>query len=122
MLDARLRLPLRSRLVATAREFPTLVVATAAAPATREAALARSGVEVGAGRSGRAPAGVDLGAALRLLGARGVTRVFSEGGPRVGSRLIALGLADEVVLFTARQAARPARPAGARRRRPRRAR
>ena len=35
------------------------------------------------------------------LSARGVTRVFSEGGPRVAARLIALGLADEVVIFTA---------------------
>ena len=39
--------------------------------------------------------------ALRALAARGVTRVFSEGGPRVAARLIALGLADEVALITA---------------------
>jgi diaminohydroxyphosphoribosylaminopyrimidine deaminase/5-amino-6-(5-phosphoribosylamino)uracil reductase len=100
VLDSRGELPLGSRLVATAREFPTVVVATAAAPAEREAALAAKGVETA--RVEADPAGgVDLGAALRLLGQRGVTRVFSEGGPRVGSRLIALGLADEVALFTA---------------------
>ena len=39
--------------------------------------------------------------ALKALSARGVTRVFSEGGPSVAARLIALGLADEVVMFTA---------------------
>ena len=60
-----------------------LVVATAAAPAEREVALAATGVETA--RVAADPAGgVDLGAALRLLGQRGVTRVFSEGGPRVG--------------------------------------
>ncbi len=111
VLDARLELPLASRLVATAREFPTLVVATAAAPAEREVALAAAGVETA--RVAADPAGgVDLGAALRLLGQRGVTRVFSEGGPRVGSRLIALGLADEVAVFTAvKPLGRPGLPA-----------
>jgi diaminohydroxyphosphoribosylaminopyrimidine deaminase/5-amino-6-(5-phosphoribosylamino)uracil reductase len=100
VLDSRLELPLGSRLAATAREFPTLVVATAAGSAAREAALAAKGVETA--RVGADPAGgVDLGATLRLLGERGVTRVFSEGGPRVASRLIALGLVDEAALFFA---------------------
>ena len=44
---------------------------------------------------------VDLHHALRALAARGITRVFSEGGPLVAARLIALGLADEVALITA---------------------
>ena len=44
---------------------------------------------------------VDLRAALAILAHRGITRVFSEGGPRVGAALIAQGLADEVVIFTA---------------------
>ena len=44
---------------------------------------------------------VDLHHALRALSARGITRVFSEGGPRVAARLIALKLADEVALITA---------------------
>jgi diaminohydroxyphosphoribosylaminopyrimidine deaminase/5-amino-6-(5-phosphoribosylamino)uracil reductase len=111
VLDAQLDLPLASRLVATAGKFPTLVVTTAAAPAEREAALAAKGVETA--RVEADPAGgVDLGAALRLLGERGVTRVFSEGGPRVGSRLIALRLADEVALFSAvKPLGRPGRPA-----------
>jgi len=111
VLDSRLELSLASRLVATAREFPTLVVTTAAAPAARAAALAANGVETA--RVEADPAGgVDLDAALRLIGQRGVTRVFSEGGPRVASRLIALGLADEVALFTAvKPLGRPGRPA-----------
>ncbi len=111
VLDARLDLPLGSRLVATAREFPTLAIATDAAPTEREAALAAKGVETA--RLAADPAGgVDLGAGLKLLGKRGITRVFSEGGPRVGSRLIALGLADDVALFTAvKPLGRPGQPA-----------
>ena len=42
---------------------------------------------------------LDLRAALGLLAARGISRVFSEGGPRVGAALIAQGLADETILF-----------------------
>src|SRR6202041_2958215 len=44
---------------------------------------------------------VDLHQALRARSGRGITRVFSEGGPMVAARLIALGLADEVALITA---------------------
>ena len=97
-----MRLSPRSRLGATARDFPTLAIATDAASPARARALEAAGVEVervagdGAGH-------VDLSSALRALGRRGVTRVFSEGGPRVGSALIARGLADEVILFTAEQ-------------------
>ena len=43
---------------------------------------------------------IDLHAALRELANRKITRVFSEGGPRIGAELIRLGLADEIVLFT----------------------
>jgi diaminohydroxyphosphoribosylaminopyrimidine deaminase / 5-amino-6-(5-phosphoribosylamino)uracil reductase len=44
---------------------------------------------------------LDLAAALRLLGIRGITRVFSEGGPVVGEALAAAGLADRVIISTA---------------------
>jgi diaminohydroxyphosphoribosylaminopyrimidine deaminase/5-amino-6-(5-phosphoribosylamino)uracil reductase len=100
VLDTRLRLPERSRLAATARDVPTLVIAGRDAPDEAARRLADLGVEVervGADADGR----VDLGEALRTLAERGITRVFSEGGPRVAARLIALGLADEVALITA---------------------
>jgi diaminohydroxyphosphoribosylaminopyrimidine deaminase/5-amino-6-(5-phosphoribosylamino)uracil reductase len=100
VLDANARLPALSRLAASAREFPTLVVAGPQAPSEAVRRLGDSGVEVATvalDPSGR----VDLLEALRLIGRRGVTRVFSEGGPSVGAGLIAAGLADEVALFTA---------------------
>ena len=55
---------------------------------------------------------VDLTGALRVLGNRGVARVFSEGGPTIGAALIQQRLADEVVLLTAQKPlGRPGRPA-----------
>jgi diaminohydroxyphosphoribosylaminopyrimidine deaminase/5-amino-6-(5-phosphoribosylamino)uracil reductase len=98
ILDARLDLPLRSRLVVSAREAPLLALCGEDASPERRDALLAVGVEIApcpldaAGR-------LNLRAALQFLAERGITRVFSEGGPRVGASLIAQGLADEMLLF-----------------------
>jgi diaminohydroxyphosphoribosylaminopyrimidine deaminase/5-amino-6-(5-phosphoribosylamino)uracil reductase len=100
VLDTHLRLAARSRLAVSARDVPTLVIAGPHAPDESARRLAGLGVaieRVGVDAEGR----VDFGQALRALAARGITRVFSEGGPRVAAQLIALGLADEVALITA---------------------
>jgi diaminohydroxyphosphoribosylaminopyrimidine deaminase/5-amino-6-(5-phosphoribosylamino)uracil reductase len=99
VLDSNLRLPPASRLARTARDVPVLLLTSAESLAGGDA-LQAAGIEIAAvpvNSSGQ----IDLGAALRLLGTRGLTRIFSEGGPRIGSALIAAGLADEVALFTA---------------------
>jgi diaminohydroxyphosphoribosylaminopyrimidine deaminase / 5-amino-6-(5-phosphoribosylamino)uracil reductase len=111
VLDTHLSLAERSRLAATARDVPTLAIAGPDTPDDAGRRLADLGVaieRVGVDAEGR----VDLGQALRALAARGITRVFSEGGPRVAARLIALGLADEVALITAEKPlGRPGVPA-----------
>ena len=99
VLDAKLALSPRSRLASSAREAPVLVLSDANADASRAAILRDAGVElapVALGADGR----VEMKSALAALAQRGITRVFSEGGPRVGAQLIAQGLADEVVIFT----------------------
>lgn len=99
ILDSGLRLPVDSRLVATAREIPVWVIATEQAPVAAERALVGAGVEVmrvAATRAGH----VDPGESLRLLATRGITRVFSEGGPRLGEELALAGLVDEMVVST----------------------
>ena len=111
VLDTSLRLPERSRLAAAARDIPTLAIAGEGASDEAGRRLAGLGVMIE-----RVPLDaeghVDLGLALRTLAARGITRVFSEGGPRVAARLIALGLADEVALISAeRPLGRPGVPA-----------
>jgi diaminohydroxyphosphoribosylaminopyrimidine deaminase / 5-amino-6-(5-phosphoribosylamino)uracil reductase len=100
VLDTHLRLPARSRLALSARDFPTLVIAGPDAGKGASARLGDLGIvveRVGLDAEGH----VDLNEALRALAARGITRVFSEGGPRVAARLIDLRLADEAVLITA---------------------
>ncbi|MFM9973208.1 MAG: bifunctional diaminohydroxyphosphoribosylaminopyrimidine deaminase/5-amino-6-(5-phosphoribosylamino)uracil reductase RibD [Beijerinckiaceae bacterium] len=100
VLDSQLRLPLTSRLVATAQTIPVWVVASEHAPVENEKRLRATGIEVM--RVGCADDGhVDLAAALKLLALRGVTRVFSEGGPQVGEALVRAGLADVVIVSTA---------------------
>lgn len=100
VLDSDLRLPPSTRLAATASKIPTLVIAADGASEERADRLREANIEVAHVR--RDSAGhVDLHAALELLGERGLTRVFSEGGPRVAAALIGQGLADEVLIFKA---------------------
>jgi diaminohydroxyphosphoribosylaminopyrimidine deaminase/5-amino-6-(5-phosphoribosylamino)uracil reductase len=103
ILDSRLRLDPALKLVATAREVPVWVIAAESAPIEPERRLVAAGVEVmrvGAGADGR----LDLKEALALLATRGVTRVFSEGGPTVGAALAQRGLADEIIVSTSPRA------------------
>ncbi len=97
VLDSHLRMPPGTILARTAREVPTWVIATVDAPIEAEKRLVAAGVEVmrvGHGADGR----LDLAAALKLLALRGITRVFSEGGPTVAAALAQAGLADEVLI------------------------
>jgi diaminohydroxyphosphoribosylaminopyrimidine deaminase / 5-amino-6-(5-phosphoribosylamino)uracil reductase len=100
ILDSNLRLPLTSKLVATARALRVWVIAAEDAPAAPELALRERGVEVM--RVGRDASGaLDLAASLRLLALRGITRIFSEGGPTVAQALVSSVLADIVIVSTA---------------------
>lgn len=98
ILDSQLRLAPAARLVTTANDCPTLVIAGQGASAQAEARLTAAGVEVATvARDGAGQ--VDLAEVLGLLGARGLTRIFCEGGPRLAAALIAQNLADDIVLF-----------------------
>ncbi len=99
VLDSDLRLPLSSRLVAMAGEIPTLVIAGEDASEERATRLRAAHIEIASARRGAAGR-IKLGTALNLLAARGLTRIFCEGGPRLASALIGEGLADEVTLLT----------------------
>ena len=92
VFDRAARLPLDSRLVRTAGEVPTVVVAADAdAPAARR--LANAGVDViGA-------ASLDDG--LRQLAARGVRALLVEGGAGIAGALLGRGLVDRLVIFQA---------------------
>ena len=100
VLDTHLRLPPGSRLVRSAAETPVWVChGPKAEPATCKQLL-QAGVTLIAGATG--PSGqVDLTQTLQTLGARGLTRLFCEGGGRVAAAMIAADLADRLVTFHA---------------------
>lgn len=103
VIDSQLRTPSSSRIVSGAREIPSWIVTTVDAPVAAEKDLVAQGVEVlrvSSDASGR----VALPEALALLGTRGITRVFCEGGPELADALAEADLVDELVLVTGRSA------------------
>lgn len=99
VLDSDLKLSPDSRLAQTAGAHPTLVIAGEGASEARASRLQAKNVEVV--RVRRDDAGhADIDAALQLLAARGMTRLFCEPGPTLASALIARGLADEVIVLS----------------------
>lgn len=101
--DSHLRTRLTARLVATAQETPTWLLARKEADAGRRHALADAGVIVldvapaGAG----AGLGVDLAEGLQALAQRGITRLLVEGGAQLAAALLRADLVDQVVWFHA---------------------
>jgi diaminohydroxyphosphoribosylaminopyrimidine deaminase/5-amino-6-(5-phosphoribosylamino)uracil reductase len=100
VFDSRLRLPLNSVLVQTAREAPTWVLTGGDAPEEAEAALVDAGcavVRVPNSAEGR----VDVTAGLRLLGSQGMVSILIEGGAELAGSVLAARLADELHAFVA---------------------
>jgi diaminohydroxyphosphoribosylaminopyrimidine deaminase/5-amino-6-(5-phosphoribosylamino)uracil reductase len=97
VLDAKLRTPLATSIVGTARETPTWLFTTPAASAMAGDILKAKGVEVFRveGKNGR----LELAAVLQTLGGRGITRLMVEGGPTVAAAFTAADLVDEAALF-----------------------
>jgi diaminohydroxyphosphoribosylaminopyrimidine deaminase / 5-amino-6-(5-phosphoribosylamino)uracil reductase len=97
VLDARLRVPLATSIVATAREVPTWVFTATDASAMAEDILRAKDVEVlrVEGKDGW----LDPAQVLKALAERGITRLMVEGGPTVAASFVRAGLVDEVALF-----------------------
>jgi len=99
VLDGAARLPVKSRLVRTARDRPVLVAVGPAAPANRLQALEAAGCEVWRGAA--ADLRERLTALLTELAVRRLTNVLIEGGPQVLGSFADAGLIDEVWAFIA---------------------
>jgi len=97
--DSQARLPLRSRLVASAGEAPVIVAATEAAPVGRREGLARAGVEVLVlpEEGGR----VSLPALMAELGRRRMSNVLLEGGGELAAAALASQMVDKLLVFVA---------------------
>ncbi|AWB24897.1 bifunctional diaminohydroxyphosphoribosylaminopyrimidine deaminase/5-amino-6-(5-phosphoribosylamino)uracil reductase RibD [Methylobacterium currus] len=99
VLDPCLRTPPTAGLVRTSATVPTLILAGPHGSAEAERALSAAGAEVQrvpVTAEGR----IDLPEALRFLGALGLTRVCSEGGPTLADALARDNLIDECLLVT----------------------
>jgi len=98
IVDSRLRLPLRSKLVKSA-EGDVLVFTRESPDSSRARALRRAGAEIAPARGrGRS---VDLRAVLGELGRREVLSVLLEAGARLNGAALEAGIVDKMVLFYA---------------------
>lgn len=92
--DSRARLPVTSKLAASARTTPVWILA-----AQQNASLLQAGVKI---VPVPAPeSGVDLAAALKALASEGLTRVLVEGGATLASALLRAGLVDRLLWYRA---------------------
>lgn len=96
VLTRGLDLPQGGQLAQTAHQVPLWLLHGEGADPGGWPALGADLLTVAAGSDG-----IDPGAALRALGARGITRVFCEGGGHLAASLLRGGLVDELHLFTA---------------------
>ena len=97
VLDTGLKLPLEARLVTSTEVVPVWVITGESADREREQALKMRGLDVQ--RVGEVGGRLDLGAALKLLSERGITRLMVEAGPILAASLVRAGLVDEAALF-----------------------
>ncbi len=100
VVDGRLRLPLTSRLVASASEIPTWVVTLPGVDAMRLSAYEEAGVDFFAVAAGHDQQ-IDLARVMAVLAESGVTRVLVEGGAHLSAALLRAGLVDRLVWFRA---------------------
>lgn len=100
VFDTKLRLPIESRLVQTAREAKTLVLCGTDAPVAAEEELSGYGVECV--RTPQSTEGrLEVYAALRSLAQRGVVSLMVEGGAELAGSFLAGRFADELHVFVA---------------------
>ncbi len=101
VLDSRLRTPIASRLVRTARRAPTLIFTGPQGwrRRRRRGELEARGCEVARLKARRG--GLDLRGLLGDLHGRGMTNVLVEGGGLVHGAFMDAGLADEARVFVA---------------------
>jgi diaminohydroxyphosphoribosylaminopyrimidine deaminase/5-amino-6-(5-phosphoribosylamino)uracil reductase len=97
VLDARLRVPLATAVIATARETPTWVFGSRKASPIAEEILQQKGCRVF--RVDDSEGRLDLDEVLKVLGREGITRLMLEGGPTVAASFVAVDLIDAAALI-----------------------
>jgi diaminohydroxyphosphoribosylaminopyrimidine deaminase/5-amino-6-(5-phosphoribosylamino)uracil reductase len=97
VLDAQLRVPLATAVVATVRETPSWVFASRKASSMAEEILQQKGCKVFRvdDEGGR----LDLDAVLKILAGEGITRLMLEGGSTLAASFVTADLVDEAALL-----------------------
>lgn len=98
VLDTNLRLPVKSRLAATARDVPLWIATAAAQDDPRRSELAACGAEFLASEAHEGK--LALPELLEDIAARGLSTVFVEGGAEVARAFLDEDLVDRIVLLT----------------------
>ena len=98
LLDGRGRVPATGPLFDTALA-PTLVITTDAAPAAAIEGWTAAGAKVDQVPAAADGHGVDLAAALGLLGGHGVLQAMVDGGATLHGSLLRAGLVDRLVVY-----------------------
>ena len=100
VFDSHLRIPLTARLVATARETPTILFCRNDVDAARRGAMEAAGaavIPVDAGIDGR----IEVTAAFRALRGLGVRRALLEAGGTLQAACLRASIVDQVTAFVA---------------------
>ncbi len=97
VLDAGLRLPLATSVVATVRETPTWVFTSQKPSGIAEEILQQKNCRVF--RVDDIDGRLDLQQVLKVLAEQGITRLMVEGGPTIAASFVEADLVDEAVLL-----------------------
>jgi diaminohydroxyphosphoribosylaminopyrimidine deaminase/5-amino-6-(5-phosphoribosylamino)uracil reductase len=97
ILDARLRTPMATPVISTARETPTWVFASHGASPVAQEILEQKDVRVF--RVADTRDRLDIDEVVKVLAAEGITRLMVEGGPTVAAAFVTADLVDEAALF-----------------------
>ena len=99
ILDGRLRLPLRARVLTKPAPAATLVFTARPASAAKVRQVRQRGVEVVSleAKTGRMP----IARVMRELGKRNIMSVLIEGGATVAAAALAAGIVDRLLVFFA---------------------
>jgi diaminohydroxyphosphoribosylaminopyrimidine deaminase/5-amino-6-(5-phosphoribosylamino)uracil reductase len=98
VLDSRLKIPIESKLVKTAKKIPVLVF-TILKNSKKKSLLEKKGVEIVTVSA--ADGKCNLKSVLDELAKRGIQQLLVEGGLAVITSFLKAGLADEIVVYTA---------------------
>jgi diaminohydroxyphosphoribosylaminopyrimidine deaminase/5-amino-6-(5-phosphoribosylamino)uracil reductase len=98
VFDTHLRTPPTAKIVSSAGQVPTILVAGADAAQAPDVVFAKAGVEIL--RVPTRAGGLNIVEAFQALGRRGVTILMCEGGPTLANSLAAANLLDEIILIS----------------------